>query len=93
MRRPHDPGAFAALSEAIHNFRPEGRPPERPRVEITGKQRLALLKVLMELAPDDTARQRVLRSANEANAEGQGAKYIACAIVDGILYGNWPWVL
>lgn len=93
MRRPADTRAFTALSEAIHTMQQTPVASPRPRVEITGKQRLALLKVLMELAPDDHARQRVLRSANEANADGQGAKYVACAIVDGILYGNWPWVL
>lgn len=92
MRRPHDTTSFAALSDAIHNFRPQGRPEEPKRVEITNKQYLVLLKVLMELAPDDAARRRILKSANEANdaGQGQGAKYVACAMVDGILYGNWP---
>lgn len=59
---------------------------------ITNRQRLKLLKMLMELAPTSEAANNILADANEANREGRGDKYVVCALCDGVLYGNWPWV-
>lgn len=64
---------------------------------------MAAIKVreaLLYMAPDDDAKRDILRVYEEVfkEAEEQGhikdvLRAMTCAMADGVLYGNWPWVI
>lgn len=53
-----------------------------------------LLSILQEYAPDQAGQQsctELYNSLPHANVHEQ-VRHLACALVDGLQYGNWPWV-
>jgi hypothetical protein len=56
-----------------------------------------LLTVLQSYAPDEAAQVLVTKQLHEAQAEGASESalelMLAGAIVDGLRFGNWPWIV
>lgn len=62
-------------------------------------EEMAALKVreaLLYMAPDDDAKRDLLKDYEEVlheEGESEVLKSMTCALADGVLYGNWPWVV
>lgn len=51
-----------------------------------------LLAILQHIAPDGAAQRECTNFYNSMPSGWARDKAMACALVDGYLYGNWPWV-
>jgi len=52
-----------------------------------------LLGILHHIAPDSEAQACCTRVFNSFEPGLERDKGMTCALADGYLYGNWPWVL
>lgn len=55
----------------------------------------ALINVLSHHAPDEKAEDAIAEMVAKARADGASEelieKYLAMALVDGLVHGTWPW--
>lgn len=53
-----------------------------------------VMEALLYMAPDDDAKRLILRMRTDAEKENCNTlKTMTCAMADGVLYGNWPWIV
>lgn len=52
-----------------------------------------ILGILHHIAPDQNAQNICTRMFNGVPEGKERDKAMACALTDGYLYGNWPWVI
>ncbi len=57
------------------------------------KRILHLYEVLISYAPDETARKLCKHFTDSRDSTREEIiRDLVCAIADGVLWGNWPWI-
>lgn len=53
-----------------------------------------LLGILLDLAPDKAAQEKIIDQYKEAEKDGIDylSFYVVSSLVDGVRHGNWPWI-
>lgn len=52
-----------------------------------------LLGLLQKRSPSIKEQSDLAREYNKIPSEQERFRWAVCALADGVLYGNWPWVV